>query len=295
MSTQTSNPSSASISSIEPYSSGSSQPPSSLYSTAGVPTIPPTTPPGVKKFVFSFKIINKVCTIDIRENNAESNDYKSIANAVVAAVNTAYKDDPYYLGSRVYQFDCGSVIPFVEVSKNGSATGNSATELKEAKDMVQNNTSPGLNIDTSSFSSSPTTVTPKLYIKLDTELSNSQFCRHKSTFKNKFAAILVSTDGQSFVSPGQIVVFGSNCNDQSASYSAAKISFYVTGSTSKVLDPDPELTNRAYKLIKQFVEDGTTWRLSASFHDKVSRLLVYYFWNYLVAKLLLNLDNSTTV
>lgn len=269
VSTQTSNPSSASISSIEPYSSGSSQPPSSLYSTAGVPTIPPTTPPGVKKFFFSFKIINKVCTIDIRENNAESNDYKSIANAVVAAVNTAYENDPYYLGSRVYQFDCGSVIPFVEVSKNGSATGNSATELKEAKDMVQNNASSGLNIDTSSFSSSPTTVTPKLYIKLDTELSNSQFCRHKSTFKNKFAAILVSTDGQSFVSPGQIVVFGSNCNDQSASYSAAKISFYVTGSTSKVLDPDPELTNRAYKLIKQFVEDGTTWRLSASFHDKV--------------------------
>ena len=294
MSTQTSNPSSASTSFIEPSSSASSGPPSSLYSTAGVPTIPPTTQTGAKKFVFSFKITNRDCTVDIRENNAESDAYKNIANEVVAAVNTAFRNDPYYLGSRVYQFDCGSVIPFVEVSKNGSATGNSAAELKPAEDMVKNGTASSLAIDISSFSSSPTTSVPNLYIKLDTELSNSQFCLHKSNFKNKLAAILVSIDGQSFVNPAQIVIFGSNCNDRSVSYNTAKISFYVTGSANQVLLPDPELTSRAYKLIKQFVEDGTTWRLSASFDDKVSKLLVDYFQNCLVDKLLLNLDKSTT-
>ena len=278
------NPSSASTSSIERSSSGSSQLSLSFYTTVGVPTIPPSIRTGEKKFVFSFKITNKACSVEIRENNAESNDYKILANAVVAAVNTAFRNDPYYVGSRVYKFDCGSVIPFVEVSKNGSATNNVATELKAAEDMVKHGTASGLSIDASSFSSSPTASSPNLYIELDTELSNSQFCLHKSNFKNQFANHLVSTDGQSFINPAQIVVFGSNCNDQSVSYNAAKVSFYVTRSTSQVVLPDVELTNRAYKIIRQYVEDGTTWRLSASFDNKVRGLLVYFSENYLVDK-----------
>ena len=199
-----------------------------------------------------------------------SNDYIRLAKIILDAVNNAYRNDVNYRGSRIVYFDCGSVIPHVEVSKSANASNNNVAELKPVSDMVQTGSVATLTVDAASFSQNLIRSVPNLYIKLVTKLSNRQFCDHKKNFKDRFAAILVALDGQSFINPSQIVIFESNCNDPSVLYSAAKASFYVTSSTSQVLVADLELTNRAYKLIKQFMEDGTTWRLSASFDKKVS-------------------------
>ena len=198
-----------------------------------------------------------------------NSDYQNLAKTILDAVNNAFRGDPNYRGSKILSFDCGSVIPFVEVSKNASASNDAAIELKPISDMVNSGSVGSLSVESGSFVINPAKSVPNLYIILDTKLSNRQFCDHKANFKNRFAAIMVTKDGLSFIAPSQIVIFSSNCNDQSTLYSAAKVSFYITESPSVVVTPDPELTIRAYKLIKQFIEDGTTWRLSASFDDKV--------------------------
>ena len=200
----------------------------------------------------------------------KSSDYQNLAKIVLDAVNNAYRNDSYYRGSRILYFDCGSVIPVVEISKNGSASDNVVNELKPVSDLVATGLVANLQVDKGSFSSNPTKSVPTLYVKLTTELSNMQFCGHKSNFKERFATFLVTTDGLSLIDPSQIIIFDHKCNDKSAEYSSAEALFYITSSSSDAVIPDKELTTRAYKLIQQFVQDGTTWRLSASFDGKVS-------------------------
>lgn len=228
----------------------------------------PLTEQGSKKYVFSFKITNRVCTLNIRENNAKSTEYQSIATVILKAVNDAFKSDPLYRGSKILYFECGSVIAAVEVSKNGSATSNVGKELKPASDLVKTGSISGLILDASSFTSNPTKQSPNIFVKMVTKLSNQQFCMHRANFKDRFASFIVATDGLSVISASQIVIFDHACNEASK-YGAAKASFYITSSAGDAISPDQELTVRSYKLIKQFIGDITTWRLSASFDDKV--------------------------
>ena len=261
-----------------------------LSSTIQIPVVP-TKAPGPTKFLFSFKIDNKVCTVNLRENNAQTVEYKNLAKQIIDGVNEAFKDDKTYTGSRLVRFDCGSVVPVVEVSKTVNATNAVNVELKPIADKIQTGAFIGLTVG--SFDSTPSSAAlPRLYIKLGTELSNDQFCRHKENFRLKLASFIVTSNGFSLIQPSQIVVFGNKCTDTSQRYQSAVIHFYVSTSAFNAMDIDSELTTRTFKLVKQFIEEATTWRLSAAFDKRVNISNHYYCISRLNASIeLLPLSN----
>ena len=104
---------------------------------------------------------------------------------------------------------------------------------------------------------------------MKTDMSVKQFCASKTDFKNSFTTFLVATSGFEMIKASQVVVFDNGCMQTSTNYKNAEPMFYISASATDASSPDIELTTRAFKLLRQFLDDGTTWRLSASFDKKV--------------------------
>lgn len=244
--------------------------PSTSMSSSSSSYIPSPTQPGSNKFTFSFKIENYQCSNAIKENIVGDSMYKSLVTNITAAVAKAYVSDPTYKSAKVLRFECGSVIPTVEVTKSVYANGTAAAELNLVKTVVDSGTFAGYTVN--SFSSKPAAAAslPSLYFILKTGLSNKQLCHNRESFKKSLASIVVASNGESFIQPSQIVFVEHKCNDQSAATKRASPKVYIATSALDVNKMDTEITTRVHRLITQFIDDGTTWRLSAAFDGKVT-------------------------
>ena len=195
-------------------------------------------------------------------------------------------NDASFLNARLVNFQCGSVIPTVEVTKTQNANETAAVELNAVKTKIETGTFAGYTTDTSSFTAAaaPVAALPSLYIILKTELSVAQFCKNIANFKKSLSTVLVSTDGQSFITMSQIVVFENKCNDKDAKSKKAEPKLYISPSAVDASQIDTEVTTRASQLFQQFLDDGTTWRVGAAFVDKVNlcffRLTLYCYRIY---------------
>lgn len=181
-------------------------------------------------------------------------------------------NDASFLNARLVNFQCGSVIPTVEVTKTQNANETAAVELNAVKTKIETGTFAGYTTDTSSFTAAaaPVAALPSLYIILKTELSVAQFCKNIANFKKSLSTVLVSTDGQSFITMSQIVVFENKCNDKDAKSKKAEPKLYISPSAVDASQIDTEVTTRASQLFQQFLDDGTTWRVGAAFVDKIA-------------------------
>ena len=211
-----------------------------------------------------------VCTASIRENDGSNKEYQQLTQKIITAVNNAYVTDRFYRGAKILYVYCGSVVPVVEITKSVNATTNSTKELKLVEDVVKSGNFAGYTVNPGSFSSTPSVAQmPTIYITMKADLSIKQFCASKTDFKNSFTTFLVATSGFEMTKASQIVVFDNGCMQTSTNYKNSQPMFYVSASATDASSPDNELTIRAFKLLRQFLHDGTTWRLSASFDKKV--------------------------
>eukprot|EP00794_Sanderia_malayensis_P009796 gene9796-10795_t len=244
--------------------------------TSVVPTANTLPQVGTRTFTFSFKITGMDCQVALKENVATDKDYVNIKNKIINSVNKAFTDsgDLTFKSARLLRFECGSVIPFVEVTKSANATGTIAAELNVVSSQINSGSFAGYN--TSSFTSSPvkSTSLPVIYFTLKTGLSNQQFCGNRDLFKAALAKLIVSYDENNsailYHQPSQVVLAEHKCNDVAASTYKASPLIYISTSTTDANTVDVQLTIRVSKLITQMIDDGTTWRLSAALDRKVS-------------------------
>ena len=106
-------------------------------------------------------------------------------------------------------------------------------------------------------------------IKLELDLPNEYFCPERSEFKTRLSKRIILPNGVDIISSSQIVIYRHMCNNKNERFKKAVIEFYVYD--KHFMKADQKLTKLAYKVIDQFLYDGTTWKLGLVFHKNVRK------------------------
>ena len=106
-------------------------------------------------------------------------------------------------------------------------------------------------------------------IKLELNLPNEYFCPERSEFKLHLSKRIILSNGVDVINPSQIVIYSHMCNNKNERFKKAVIEFYVYD--EHFMKANQKLTKLAYKVINQFLYDGTTWKLGLVFHKNVRK------------------------
>ena len=116
-------------------------------------------------------------------------------------------------------------------------------------------------------------------IKLEFDLPNEYFCPERSEFKIRLSKRIILSNG--VINPSKIVIYRHMCNNKNERFKKAVIEFYVYD--KHFMKADQKLTKLAYKVIDQFLYDGTTWKLGLVFHKNVRKhfsLTLFKKWSF---------------